>query len=220
MLGYAIRRWERYWMRFAGVGPGGRFAARMAGLFTSPYFARTRLAQLTDRPYVHPAAQVIHPGLEMAPNSYLGERVVVYRAAEGGAVRIGQGSRVMRDTVIETGQGGGVVLGADSTVHARCQLMAYKGSVVIGDSVMIAPACALYAYNHGFEPGGLVKKQPLVSSGDVRIGHGAWLGYGVVVLDGVDIGDGAVIGAGSVVTRSIPSNAIAFGNPARVSRYR
>lgn len=220
MLGYAVRQWERCWMRFAGLGRLGRFAARMAGLFAPPYFPGMRLARVTRRPYVHPNAELVHPGLEMAANSYLGDRVVVYRGSEGGAVRIGKGSHVMRDTVIETGQGGQVVLGADCSVHARCQLMAHKGSVYIDDGVTIAPACAFYAYNHGFEAGLLIKKQPLQSSGDIRIGAGAWLGYGVVVLDGVEIGAGAVVGAGSVVYSDIPPNAIAIGNPARVARFR
>jgi carbonic anhydrase/acetyltransferase-like protein (isoleucine patch superfamily) len=54
----------------------------------------------------------------------------------------------------------------------------------------------------------------------VRIGHGVWIGDSVIVLPNVTIGNGAVIGAGSVVTRSIPSYAIAAGNPARVIRRR
>lgn len=49
-------------------------------------------------------------------------------------------------------------------------------------------------------------------------GGGCWLGGGVIVLPGVSIGDGAVIGAGSVVTRDIPANVTAAGNPCRVIR--
>ena len=46
-----------------------------------------------------------------------------------------------------------------------------------------------------------------------------WIGGGAIILGGVSIGDNAVIGAGSVVTKDIPANAIAVGNPARVIRY-
>ncbi|WP_395952085.1 DapH/DapD/GlmU-related protein [Bifidobacterium callitrichos] len=52
----------------------------------------------------------------------------------------------------------------------------------------------------------------------IRIGRGCWLGGGVIVLPGVTIGDGTVIGAGSVVTRDIPANVVAVGNPCRVLR--
>ena len=52
----------------------------------------------------------------------------------------------------------------------------------------------------------------------VHIGKNCWLGAGVIVLPGVTIGDNAVIGAGSVVTKDIPSNVVAVGNPCKVLR--
>ncbi len=52
----------------------------------------------------------------------------------------------------------------------------------------------------------------------ITIGSGCWLGGGVIVLPGVSIGDGCVIGAGSVVTKDIPANSLAVGNPCRVIR--
>ena len=56
--------------------------------------------------------------------------------------------------------------------------------------------------------------------GSIHIGSNCWLGAKVIVLKNVTIGDGAVVGAGSVVTKDIPANAIAVGNPARVIKYR
>ena len=52
----------------------------------------------------------------------------------------------------------------------------------------------------------------------VRIGKNCWLGAGVVVMPGVTIGDNVVVGAGSIVTKDIPSNVVAVGNPCRVLR--
>jgi acetyltransferase-like isoleucine patch superfamily enzyme len=58
----------------------------------------------------------------------------------------------------------------------------------------------------------------LFSKGPVRIGKRVWIGENACILPGVSIGDGAVIGAGSVVTKDIPPNSIAAGNPAKVIR--
>ena len=52
----------------------------------------------------------------------------------------------------------------------------------------------------------------------ITIGHNVWLGGGVIVLPGVTIGDNTVVGAGSVVTRDLPPDVVAVGNPARVVR--
>jgi acetyltransferase-like isoleucine patch superfamily enzyme len=94
--------------------------------------------------------------------------------------------------------------------------MAHKASIRIGRGVAIAPGCAFYPYDHGITSGTPIASQPLTSRGDIVVGDGAWLGTNVIVLSGVEIGRGAVIGAGSVVTRSVPEEAIAVGNPARV----
>ena len=52
----------------------------------------------------------------------------------------------------------------------------------------------------------------------VKIGNGCWIGGGVIILPGVSVGDGTVIGAGSVVTKDIPANCVAVGNPCRVMK--
>jgi len=52
----------------------------------------------------------------------------------------------------------------------------------------------------------------------IRIGRNCWLGAGVIVVPGVTIGENTVIGAGSVVTKDIPANVVAVGNPCRVLR--
>ena len=59
-------------------------------------------------------------------------------------------------------------------------------------------------------------KRKLYSKGKVEIGNNVWLGYNVVILPGVYIGDNVTIGANSVVTKSIPSNCVAAGIPAKI----
>ena len=133
-----------------------------------------------------------------------------------GLIRLSDRVHIYQEACIETGEGGEISIGPNSTVHSRCQLMAYKGSIRIGEGVAIAHGCAFYPYDHGIELGRTIRSQPIVSRGAIEIGDEAWLGTGVIVLAGVRIGEGAVVAAGSVVTRNVPDNAIAAGVPARV----
>lgn len=207
-------------MRYAGLNPFGRFATYLATWFTPPYKGRSFLAQLNPRGFVAPDAVISHSALQLGENVFIGERVVIYQAKEGGPVHIGSGSHVHRDTIIETGAGGGLTIGSDTHIQPRCQFSAYKGHIRIGSGVQIAPNCAFYPYNHGYAAGTPIKAQPISTKGDLVIGDDAWLGVGVIVLDGVRIGKGTAIGAGSVVVHDIPDGAIAVGAPARVLKMR
>ncbi len=88
--------------------------------------------------------------------------------------------------------------------------------VTVGSHTLLGPNVGLYAANHSIDAterinGGCIGKP-------IHIGKNAWLGGGVKVLPGVTVGDNSIIGAGSVVTKDIPSNVIAAGNPCRVIR--
>jgi acetyltransferase-like isoleucine patch superfamily enzyme len=213
-------RWERFWMRFAGLSPAGRFAIRVAAIFSPPYMARDYLAWIGPNSYIDPQAVIHHGDLQIDSHVFVADRVILYQAENGGRITLSERVNILRDCVLETGQGGTIVVGVDTYLHPRCQVMAYKGNITIGSHVAVAPNCAFYAYNHGNELGQLIKKQPMETRGGIKIGDGAWLGFGVIVLDGVTIGSGAIIGAGSVVTHDVPENAIAAGNPARIISMR
>ncbi len=92
-------------------------------------------------------------------------------------------------------------------------------SIEVAEDVMIGPHCYITDGDHGFAPGQLIRDQSMECA-PVRIGPGAWLGAGVIVLKGVTIGRGAVVGAGSVVTRDVADYQIAVGSPARSIRKR
>lgn len=90
------------------------------------------------------------------------------------------------------------------------------GRVDIGDDVQIGPNVQLLTATHPIEPSPRLENWE--GSQPISIGDNAWLGGGVIVCPGVTIGCNTVVGAGAVVTRNLPDNVVAVGNPARVSR--
>lgn len=88
--------------------------------------------------------------------------------------------------------------------------------IYIGDYTMLGPNVTLATAGHPIEPS--LREKGLQYNLPVHIGRNCWLGAGVIVMPGVTIGDNSVIGAGSVVTRDIPANVVAVGNPCRVMR--
>ena len=88
--------------------------------------------------------------------------------------------------------------------------------IYVGDCTMFGPHCTLATPNHPILPE--LREKGYQYNLPIRIGRNCWLGSGVIVVPGVTIGDNSVIGAGSVVTKDIPANVVAVGNPCRVLR--
>lgn len=88
--------------------------------------------------------------------------------------------------------------------------------VYVGDKVMFGPNVVIATANHPIEPG--LRSKALQYNKDVHIGENTWIAAGVTIVPGVHIGKNVVIGAGSVVTKDIPDNVVAVGNPCRVLR--
>ena len=88
--------------------------------------------------------------------------------------------------------------------------------VTIGDNVMIAPNVGIYTAGHPIDAEN--RNSGLEYAIPVTIGNNVWIGGHVVINPGISIGDNAVIGSGSVLTKDIPANVIAAGNPCNVIR--
>ena len=88
--------------------------------------------------------------------------------------------------------------------------------IYVGDNTMFGPNVTVATAGHPINAE--LREQGYQYNAPVRIGKNCWIGAGALILPGVTIGDNVVIGAGSVVTKDIPSNVVAVGNPCRVLR--
>ena len=88
--------------------------------------------------------------------------------------------------------------------------------VTFGDNVFIGPNCGFYTPEHPLDT--QIRNSGIEYAKPITVGNNVWFGGNVTVLSGVTIGNNVVIGAGSVVTKDIPSNTIAVGNPCKVIR--
>lgn len=108
-----------------------------------------------------------------------------------------------------------IKVGKNFYANFNCTILDVN-TVTIGDNVMFAPNVQIYTATHP------VEAAPRVAGVEmgypISIGDNTWIGGGSIVCPGVNIGRNVVIGAGSVVTRDIPDNAVAVGNPCRVIR--
>ena len=106
-------------------------------------------------------------------------------------------------------------IGRNAFINYNCVFLDCA-AIEIGDDLQMGPAVQLYTAYHPLDR--RTRVSGLEYARPIRIGDGVWIGGGAIILPGVTIGDGCVIGAGSVVSREIPADSLAVGNPARVVR--
>ena len=142
--------------------------------------------------------------------------------------QLAEKEKYMKETFAECGEGcyielpfhanwGGKNIHFGNFVYANFNLtMVDDGHIYVGDRVLFGPNVVVATPNHPILPS--LREKSLQYNKDVHIGSNVWIGAGAVIVPGVTIGDNSVIGAGSVVTKDIPSNVVAVGNPCRVLR--
>jgi maltose O-acetyltransferase len=114
--------------------------------------------------------------------------------------------------------GENIHLGNDVEVNTNCVFLDCN-RIDIGDNSGIGPGVHIYTVYHPTRPQERLPEGRTFwksLTAPVTIGRNVWVGGGAIILPGVTIGDGTTIGAGSVVTKSIPANCVAAGNPCRV----
>ena len=88
--------------------------------------------------------------------------------------------------------------------------------IYVGDSTMIGPNVTIATAGHPILP--VLREKVYQFNLPVRIGKNCWIGAGAIILPGITIGDNTVVGAGSIVTKDLPANVVAVGNPCRILR--
>lgn len=113
-------------------------------------------------------------------------------------------------------EGKAIQIGNGTFIGNGCEFNIHQG-IQIGNDCLIASGCKFIDHNHGIKAGEPIRFQKVhqQKEDEIRIGNDVWLGYNVLVLRGIHISDGAVVAAGSVVTKSIASNEIWAGVPAK-----
>eukprot|EP00727_Mastigamoeba_balamuthi_P003925 m51a1_g1353 putative maltose o-acetyltransferase (193) ;mRNA; r:359535-360113 len=138
------------------------------------------------------------------------ERTAVMRELFGSL-----GSSVYIEPPFRCDYGSNVQIGDRVYMNFDCVILDVC-SVVIGPGTLLAPGVHIYAATHPVDPA--VRAGGLECGKPVRIGSNVWVGGRTVICPGVTIGDNTTIGAGSVVTKDVPANVVAAGNPCRVIR--
>ena len=121
--------------------------------------------------------------------------------------------------------GNNIYIGQNTEINMNCTFLD-DNKIVIGKNGLIAPNVQIYTAYHpanATQRFGLPKDDGSfefckTQTKPVIIGNNVWIGGGVIILPGVTIGNNVVIGAGSVVTKDIPDNKVAYGNPCRIIR--
>lgn len=109
--------------------------------------------------------------------------------------------------------GTNIELGEGCYLNFNCNFVD-DGKIIIGKSVMFGPNVTIATVGHPINP----DYREYMYCGSVHIGDNCWIGAGSIICPGVTIGKNSVIGAGSVVTKDIPSDCVAVGNPCKVLR--
>jgi maltose O-acetyltransferase len=137
-------------------------------------------------------------------------RVAVLRELVGA---LGEGAEVRPPFWCDYGYH--ITIGARTFINYGAVLLDVA-PITIGADVQVGPNVQFLSATHPVEAA--ARRAKWESAKPITIGDNVWLGGGVIILPGVSIGENTVVGAGAVVTKDLPANVVAVGNPARVSR--
>lgn len=195
-------------------------------------FSLGRILALLCSPFegvVQKSIGYIRSGYQCRGIGSIGRYVFFYPGAQlkgqkymfwGENISIGRRTLIMTSKRYET-MNPRLVLGNNINIGSDC-FITCSNSISIGNNVLMGAKITITDNSHGRiileELCSHPSDRPVISKGPIVIGNCVWIADKVTILPGVTIGDGAIIGANSVVTKDVPSNCVAAGNPAKVIR--
>lgn len=131
-----------------------------------------------------------------------------------------KGSDVWIEAPFFCDYGENISIGKNTFINTNCMFLD-NNKIIIGENGLIATYVQIYTANHPLKASERIivegtESRYLTSTKPVTIGNNVWIGGNSVIFPGITIGNNVTIGAGSVVTKSIPDNVLAFGNPCKI----
>jgi maltose O-acetyltransferase len=155
------------------------------------------------------AASLVHQFNSSAPSD-AARRLALLRDLLGS---LGDGAQVLAPLHCDYGYQ--VNIGAASFVNCGAVFLDVA-AITLGEHVQVGPSVQFLTPTHPLEP--QLRRTGLEAGLPITVANNVWLGGGAILLPGVSVGENTVVGAGAVVTKSLPANVVAVGNPARVIR--
>lgn len=191
-----------YFLNSIGLGLFASFLKRIRDIVYTGYHSKS-LSRFSSGKIEYPAEQIIgHRYISVGRNSLISKNIILTAFDK-------RGGQVFSPQIII---GDNCIIGENMHITA-------VGNITIGNNVLTGRYCLITDNSHG-----LIRREELntppilreLSHKDVSIGDNVWIGDSVCILPGVSIGRGCIIGAGSIVTKDIPDNCVAVGNPAKI----
>lgn len=160
--------------------------------------------------------RLFKPGVSIPRLSYIGPGCTISRIGKGVIKAAG---KIRADRHAEMIAQGKITVGDNFVLNGYSRIIAHE-HIEIGNNVVIARYVTILDHDHAYKKGadGNIAFDGYVTA-PIRIGNNVWMGDKVSILKGVNIGNNVIVGANAVVTKNIPANCIAAGNPARVIKH-
>lgn len=151
-------------------------------------------------------------------NFFLGKRTIINKCKEG-KIFVGKNVRIGNDARFGLYKGefdiSSIMINDNCYIGNHCTFMT-ASKILIEKNVLMASYISIIGHNHGINPELENYGKQELTSKNIIIKEGAWIGEHVIILPGTEIGKKSIVGAGSVVTKTIPDYCIAVGNPAKI----